>query len=92
LNTNHKNQFNRFMIYILLSAFIGYIWNIFAANRTLMRNVVALHIFSARKVLVDRYNNNNLCQSFAQLPRRVIHVFNVAVTVKKKMLAVTSHL
>ena len=53
-----------------------------------MRNVTALHIFCARKIVVDRYNNNNnnnnnIRQSFAQLSRRVIHVFNVAVTVKK---------
>jgi len=62
-----------------------------------MRNVTALHIFCARKIVVDRYNNNNnnnnnIRQSFAQLSRRVIHVFNVAVTVKKNMLAVTSQL
>jgi len=48
-----------------------------------MSNVAALHIFSARKALVDRNNNNNIRQSFAQLPRRFIHIFNVAVTVKK---------
>jgi len=57
--------------------------NKFAVNRTPMSNVAALHMFSARNVAVDRNNNYNRPQSFAQLPRSVIQICNVAVTVKK---------
>lgn len=63
--------------------------NIVACYRIPITKVAARHIFSARKILVDR--NNNIRQSCAQLQRRVIQILNVAVTVKN-MLTVTPHL